>query len=87
MIIYLLDMNEFRQNAQAVAVNGNAYVIGGRDFYGKRYLDTLERYNPCDDQWTVVSEIPMHKKGFKCIAIRISKDHLKPFVKTSKKPS
>ena len=72
-------MNEFRQKAEAVVVGNQVYVAGGRDFYGKRYLDTIERYDPLTNQWTIVTEIPIHKKGFKCVVMNISSDFLQPF--------
>lgn len=72
-------MNTFRQNAEAVVVDGQVYVAGGRDFYGKRYLDTIERYDPSKDEWTIAAKLPIYKTGFKCVVIQISRDFLEPF--------
>ena len=36
--ISLLDMTEFRQDAEAVILNRKIYVVGGRDYKGEREL-------------------------------------------------
>lgn len=38
-----------------IDLNGYLYVIGGYD--SKKVLDSVERYSPSDDKWTVVKSM------------------------------
>lgn len=71
-------MTEFRQEAEAVVLANSIYVIGGRDFHGERFLDSIECYDPTEDAWRLVTHIPVAKRGFRCIATKVNRDHLNP---------
>ena len=72
------DMREFRQNASAVVLGDSIYVIAGRSLNGDQALDSIERYDPAEDEWTLVTSLPMAKEGAQCIATKVNGDHLRP---------
>ena len=72
------DMTEFRQDAQAVALNKKIFVIGGRDFKGERILDSIECFDISEGEWSRLMPVPIPREGFRCVACRVSRDHLTP---------
>ena len=73
-----LDMNEFRQDAQAVILNKKIYVIGGRDYKGERVLDSIESFDISQGQWNRVTSVPVAREGYRCVTCRVSCNHLTP---------
>lgn len=47
---FVAPLNEFRRNHESIKVGGVMYAIGGTD--GTNFLDTMETYNPLNDEWT-----------------------------------
>ena len=74
----LLDMTEFRQDAQAVVLDKKIYVIGGRDFKGERVLDSIECFDVAHREWNRVTSVPVAREGFKCVTCKVSRNHLTP---------
>ena len=72
----LLDMTEFRQDAQAVVLDKKIYVIGGRDFKGERVLDSMECFDVAHREWNRVTSVPVAREGFKCVTCKVSRNHL-----------
>ena len=72
----LLDMLEFRQDAQALVLDNRIYVIGGRDFKGERGLDSIECFDVAQREWNRVTSIPVAREGFKCVTCKVSRNHL-----------
>ena len=76
--IPVLDMTEFRQDAEAVVLNKKIYVIGGRDFKGERVLDSIECFDVSEGEWSRLTSIPIPREGFRCVTGRVSRNHLMP---------
>ena len=76
--IPLLDMTEFRQEAEAVVLNKKIFVIGGRDFKGERVLDSIECFDISEGEWSRLTSIPIPREGFRCVTCRVSRDYLTP---------
>lgn len=73
-----LDMTEFRQDAQAVALNKKIFLIGGRDFKGERVLDSIECFDISEGEWSLLTSVPIPREGFRCVTCRVSRDYLIP---------
>ena len=71
-------MTEFRQDAQAVALDKKIYVIGGRDYQGERVLDSIECFDISEGEWNRVTSVPVAREGFRCVTCRVSRSHLAP---------
>ena len=76
--IPLLDMTEFRQEAEAVVLNKKIFVIGGRDFKGERVLDSIECFDISEGEWSRLTSIPIPRESFRCVTCRVSGDYLTP---------
>ena len=76
--IPLLDMTEFRQEAEAVVLNKKIFVIGGRDFKGERVLDSIECFDISEGEWSQLTSLPIPREGFRCVTCRVSRDYLTP---------
>lgn len=75
---FVLDMTEFRQDAEAVVLNKKIYVIGGRDFKGERVLDSIECFDISEGEWSRLTSVPIPREGFRCVTCRVSRDRLTP---------
>ncbi|WP_128894271.1 Kelch repeat-containing protein [Longirhabdus pacifica] len=71
-------LNVERNGAKAVTVDGKIYVMGGWDhpYVGtsksasqKTYLDTVEMYDPAQNTWTVIGNMPNPKANFAATVI------------------
>lgn len=65
-------MNTKRDRAGAAAFGGKIYVFGGS--YGHVAVTSVECYDWREDQWTITTELPYPRYGFRCAKTVVSKD-------------
>ena len=65
-------MHTKRDRAGAAAFGGKIYVFGGS--YGNVAVTSVECYDPREDDWSVISELPYPRYGFRCAATVVAND-------------
>jgi len=60
-------LNVARINASAVTFGGKFYVFGGRDH--NQIISEVERYDPANNQWTIVSQLPTPREGLATVVV------------------
>ncbi|MBM3235772.1 sigma-70 family RNA polymerase sigma factor [Candidatus Poribacteria bacterium] len=58
------DMPTARDGHAAIVVNGKIYVIGGYNNLVKRWLSTVEEYDPATNTWTKKADMPTARNGY-----------------------
>ena len=65
-------MKTKRDRAGATVFGGKIYVFGGS--YGNVVVTSVECYDPHENDWSIVTEMPFPRYGFRCAATILSKD-------------
>ena len=65
-------MHTKRDRAGATAFGGKIYVFGGS--YGHVAVTSVEYYDPREDEWSVITELPYPRYGFRCAAAIVTRD-------------
>ncbi|XP_015748439.1 PREDICTED: kelch-like protein 20 [Acropora digitifera] len=66
------DMKTKRDRAGATVFGGKIYVFGGS--YGHVVVTSVECYDPRENDWSIISEMPFPRYGFRCAATSLAKD-------------
>ncbi|XP_068729248.1 kelch-like protein 20 [Montipora capricornis] len=66
------DMKTKRDRAGATVFGGKIYVFGGS--YGHVVVTSVECYDPREDDWSIITEMPYPRYGFRCAATALTKD-------------
>ena len=61
------DMNEKRSDADATALNGNIYVVGG--FNGQECLNSVEFFDRRTFQWTKITPMKSKRSGVSAVTL------------------
>jgi len=65
-------MHTKRDRAGATTFSGKIYVFGGS--YGHVAVTSVECYDPCEDAWSIITELPYPRYGFRCATTAVTKD-------------
>lgn len=65
-------MKTKRDRAGATVFGGKIYVFGGS--YGHVVVTSVECYDPRENDWSIITEMPFPRYGFRCAATTLSKD-------------
>lgn len=82
-VFFFSEMNTKRDRAGAAVFGGKIYVFGGS--YGHVAVTSVECYDPRDDVWSVISELPYPRYGFRCAATSLTKDMMAEVLKDKSK--
>ncbi|XP_055769706.1 kelch-like protein 23 [Salvelinus fontinalis] len=61
--------NERRMECGAVAMNESLYVTGGYSYSKGTYLQSVERYDPEQDTWEIVGNLPGAARSHGCVCV------------------
>ncbi|KDQ71564.1 Kelch-like ECH-associated protein 1 [Zootermopsis nevadensis] len=61
-------MNTERHSTSAAVLNDKIYVAGGRDGKNKKYLNSVEVYDPDTNRWTFVAPMHYRRTVHSCVA-------------------
>ncbi|XP_023661511.2 kelch-like protein 23 [Paramormyrops kingsleyae] len=62
-------MKERRMECGAVVMNGCIYVTGGYSYSKGTYLQSIEKYDPEQDTWEIVGNLPSATRSHGCICV------------------
>ncbi|XP_039613520.1 kelch-like protein 23 [Polypterus senegalus] len=62
-------MRERRMECGAVVINGFIYVTGGYSYSKGTYLQSIEKYDPQQDQWEIVGNLPSAMRSHGCVCV------------------
>lgn len=67
----LAPMCHERCNAEMVGHNGYLYVFGGRGYAFRNFdaFEEIERYDPTENEWSVIAKVDVKMYGFSVVAI------------------
>ena len=72
IILFFSDMHTKRDRAGATVFGGRIYVFGGS--YGNVAVTSVECYDPREDGWSVITELPYPRYGFRCATTAVTND-------------
>ena len=65
-------MHTKRDRAGATVFGEKIYVFGGS--YGHVAVTSVECYDPREAEWSIITELPYPRYGFRCAATALTKD-------------
>ncbi|XP_072435378.1 kelch-like protein 23 isoform X2 [Chiloscyllium punctatum] len=65
----IAQMNERRMECAAVVMNGCIYVTGGYSYSKGIYLESVEKYDPEQDSWEMIGNLPSAMRSHGCVTV------------------
>uniref|UniRef100_A0A4W3I6B4 Kelch like family member 23 n=1 Tax=Callorhinchus milii TaxID=7868 RepID=A0A4W3I6B4_CALMI len=65
----IAQMNERRMESGALVMNGCIYVTGGYSYSKGTYLQSIEKYDPEQDSWEIVGNLPSAMRSHGCVSV------------------
>ncbi|XP_069786679.1 kelch-like protein 23 [Narcine bancroftii] len=65
----ITQMNERRMECGALAMNGCIYVTGGYSYSKGKYLQSIEKYDPENDTWEIIGNLPSAMRSHGCVCV------------------
>ena len=56
-------MSTRRSSVGVAILNGHLYAVGGYDGVARQCLNSVERYDPVSDEWTLVEPMNQRRSG------------------------
>ncbi|XP_041056102.1 kelch-like protein 23 [Carcharodon carcharias] len=65
----IAQMNERRMECAALVMNGCIYVTGGYSYSKGIYLQSVEKYDPEQDSWEIIGNLPNAMRSHGCVGV------------------